>query len=70
MDKLLKDLKAAGVHSIKGDSEIILEIFQDERISPNKADYLINRLLTMDESRIEKVKLQCPQAILDELMVS
>lgn len=68
MDKLLKDLKAAGVHSIKGDSEIILEIFQDERISPNKVDYLINRLLTLDESKIEKVKLECTQGILDNLM--
>ncbi|RBP96716.1 hypothetical protein DFO70_101532 [Cytobacillus firmus] len=70
MDELLKDLKAGGVHSIKSDSVIILEIFQDERISPNKVDYLINRLLTLDESSIEKVKLECPQGILDKLMVT
>lgn len=54
MDKLLKDLKAAGVHSIKSDSGIILEIFQDELICLNKVDYLINRLLTLEESSIEK----------------
>lgn len=70
MDELLKDLKAAGVHSIKSDSWIILEIFQDELKNPNKVDYLINRLLTLDKSRIEKVKLECPQGILDELMVT
>ncbi|EWG11016.1 GNAT family N-acetyltransferase [Cytobacillus firmus] len=70
MDELIKELKAEGVHSIKGDSEIILEIFQEEQISPNKADYLINRLLTLDESRIEKVKLQCSQGILDKLMLT
>lgn len=70
MDELLKDLKEAGVHSIKGDSEIILEIFQDERISPNKVDYLINKLLTLDESRIEKVKLECTQGTLNKLMLT
>lgn len=70
MDELLKDLKEAGVHSIKGDLEIILEIFQDERISPNKVDYLINKLLTLDESRIEKVKLECTQGTLNKLMLT
>ncbi|WP_264737512.1 GNAT family N-acetyltransferase [Cytobacillus firmus] len=70
MNELLKDLKAAGVHSIKGDSSIILEIFHDELKSANKADYLINRLLSLDERRIEKVKLECPQGILDKLMVT
>lgn len=70
MEELLKDLKAAGVHSIKSDSEIIMEIFQDELRSPNKVDYLINRLLTLDKSRIEKVKIECPQGILDKLVVT
>ncbi|MCS0673675.1 GNAT family N-acetyltransferase [Cytobacillus firmus] len=70
MDKLLKDLNAAGVHSINSDSGIILEIFQDELLSPNKVDYLINSLLTLDGSSIEKVKLECPQGILDKLVVT
>ncbi|MBX9974722.1 GNAT family N-acetyltransferase [Cytobacillus firmus] len=70
MDELIKDLKASGVHSIKSDSGIILEIFQDELIIPNKVDYLINRILTLEESSIEKVKLECPQGILDKLMVT
>ncbi|MCS0787580.1 GNAT family N-acetyltransferase [Cytobacillus firmus] len=70
MDKLLKDLKAAGVHSIKSDSGIILEIFQDELLSPNKVDYLINSLFTLDGISIEKVKLECPRGILDKLVVT
>ncbi|PQD94577.1 N-acetyltransferase [Pradoshia eiseniae] len=68
MDKLLQQLQRVGVHYIKSDSVIILEILENRHNQADEIDMLINKLLAqLESSKLKKVKLECPKTFLDSL---
>lgn len=68
MDKLLQHLQRVGVHYIKSDSVIILEILENRHDQATEIDLLINELLTqLKSSKLKKVKFECPKIFLDSL---
>lgn len=68
MDEILSQLRKAGVHIIKSESAIFLEIKESEIQYPHKIDTLIFKLLMELEELIQqKVVLQCPRNLLEKL---
>ncbi|TFJ92338.1 GNAT family N-acetyltransferase [Lentibacillus salicampi] len=68
MDTLLKQLKRAGVRSIKNDFDIMLELSDAGHHRAAKIDSLISDLLTgLGNSRFEKVLFECSEAMLNNL---
>ncbi|MGE7945612.1 hypothetical protein [Lysinibacillus sp. NPDC093688] len=68
MDQLLQHLQRVGVHNLKSDSVIILEILENRLHLASEIDVLINELLDkLQSSSLKKVKLECPKILLDSL---
>lgn len=68
MDQLLQHLQRVGVHNLKSESEIMLEILEDKLHLAAEIDVLINELLDkLHSSSLKKVKLECPKILLDSL---
>ncbi|WP_010093501.1 GNAT family N-acetyltransferase [Ornithinibacillus scapharcae] len=68
MNGILNKLKEAGVHSIKSDGQIILEILEDNLIQADLIDNLIYDLLIKTKySSYKKVLLECPRIHLVQL---
>lgn len=71
MDKLLQQLQSVGVHYIKSDRLIILEILENNITQASKIDMLINKLLNkLKNSKLKKVKFECPKTLLDSLNIT
>lgn len=69
MDNQLQQLQRAGVHYIKSDSVIILELLENRYHQAAEIDMLINKLLTqLKSSKLKKVKFACPKSFLDSLI--
>lgn len=68
MDKLLQHLQRVGVHYLKSDSVIILEILENRLHLASEIDVLINELLdTLQSSGLKKVRFECTKILLDSL---
>ncbi|MGA3677301.1 N-acetyltransferase [Lysinibacillus agricola] len=68
MDKLLQHLQRVGVHYIKSDRVIMLEILENKLHLASEIDVLINELLDkLQSSRLKKVRFECPKILLDSL---
>jgi len=68
VDQLLQHLQRVGVHNLKSDSVIILEILENRLHLASEIDVLINELLDkLQSSSLKKVKLECPKILLDSL---
>ncbi|MGE7672825.1 GNAT family N-acetyltransferase [Lysinibacillus sp. NPDC094403] len=68
MDKLFQQLQRVGVHYIKSDSVIILEILEDRLHLASQIDVLINELLDqLQSSRLKKVRFECPKILFESL---
>ncbi|MGE7918291.1 GNAT family N-acetyltransferase [Viridibacillus sp. NPDC093762] len=68
MDRLLQKLQRFGVHFIKGDNIITLEILENRHNQAAEIDMLINELLTqLKSSKLKKVKFECPKTFLNSL---
>lgn len=68
MDEILEKLKRAGVHNIKNDKEILLEVLEERLNNVVEIDNLIYELLTKIENvNLKKVRLECPKTLLDRL---
>ncbi|MEO4054635.1 N-acetyltransferase [Solibacillus sp. CAU 1738] len=68
IDTLLKQLQKVGVHYIKSESAIILEILEDKYNKAAEIDLLINELITQQRnSHVKNIKLECPKLVLDSL---
>ncbi|WP_280768848.1 GNAT family N-acetyltransferase [Salipaludibacillus daqingensis] len=68
MDEIFKKLKSVGVHNIKNDNEIILEILEDKVTNTNDVDTIIKELITNSNNRKEKkIMFECPKTLLDKL---
>lgn len=68
IDTLLKQLQNVGVHYIKSESAIILEILKDKHNNATEIDMLINELITQQRNgNVKKIKLECPKLVLDRL---
>ncbi|WP_397538909.1 GNAT family N-acetyltransferase [Rummeliibacillus pycnus] len=68
MEKLLQHLQRVGVHYLKSDSVIILEILEDRLHLASEIDVLINELLNkLQSSRLKKIRFECPKSLLDSL---
>jgi len=68
VDKQLQHLQRVGVHYLKSDSVIILEILENKLHLASEIDVLINELLNkLQSSRLKKVRFECPKILLDSL---
>ncbi|UPO90155.1 GNAT family N-acetyltransferase [Niallia sp. Man26] len=71
MDKLLQQLQSVGVHYIKSDRLIILEILENNITQASEIDMLINKFLNqLKSSKLKKVKFECPKTLLDSLNIT
>lgn len=69
MEKLLQQLNKFGVHYVISDSLIILELLENRDNQADEIDLLMNGLLTQSRNtRLEKVKFECPKSFLDRLI--
>ena len=66
MNKLLKQLHKAGVHGIKSNKEIILEVLEDQLHNEREIDVLLYKLL-MNVKGQKLVIFQCPHELLAKL---
>lgn len=67
MDNLLQHFRSVGVHYLKSDSVMMLEILEDRLDFAAEIDVLINELLDNLQSGLEKVRFECPKVLLDSL---
>lgn len=68
MEQLLQHLQRVGVHNLKSDTVIILEILENGLHFASEIDVLINELLDkLHSSSLKKVMLECPKILLDNL---
>lgn len=68
MDELLKNLKLAGIHHIKNDHEIILEILEDKVTNTSEIDIAMIKLINnLKLSKQKKIIFQCPKTLLTQL---
>lgn len=68
MDELLMNLKNAGVHSLRNDDEIILEILADKVDNIVEMDTAINELIFhLSAANQKRIMLQCPKTVLNHL---
>lgn len=68
MEKLLMELQNLGVHSIKNNSSIMLEVLKDDQSNVVEIDRLLNKLINeMQTSTWNKILLECPKQLLNHL---
>ncbi|MCL1700559.1 GNAT family N-acetyltransferase [Lysinibacillus sp. Bpr_S20] len=68
MDKLLQHLQRVGVHYLKSENVLMLEISENRLHLASEIDRLIHELLgELQSSRLEKVRFECPKILLDHL---
>lgn len=68
MDKLLEELQRVGVHYLKSDSVMMLEILENEFHLASEIDELMNELFDKLQSfKLKKVRLECPTRFLESL---
>lgn len=68
IETLLKQLQSIGVHYIKSDSTVMLEILNDKHNKTTEIDMLIHDLLIqLPNSNFKKIKLECPKYLLNNL---
>ncbi|KOS60224.1 GNAT family N-acetyltransferase [Lysinibacillus agricola] len=68
MDQLLQHLQRVGVHNLKNDRVIMLEILENKLHLASEIDVLINELLDkLHSSCLKKIMLECPKMLLDSL---
>lgn len=68
MDELLQHLQRVGVHYLKSESVIMLEILENRLHLASEIDWLIHELLgELQSSRLEKIRFECPKILLDHL---
>ncbi|PLR95507.1 GNAT family N-acetyltransferase [Bacillus sp. T33-2] len=69
MEEIINQLKNVGVHIIKNDWDILLEVHNDKLIQSSKMDVLIMELISkMKNYGIERISLECPKTLLDKLI--
>lgn len=68
VEKLLIQLQNLGVHSIKNNSSIMLEVLKDNQNDAMEIDKLLNKLINeMQTSTWNKILLECPKQLLNHL---
>ncbi|MBS4192768.1 GNAT family N-acetyltransferase [Bacillus sp. FJAT-49705] len=68
MERLLEQLKKAGVPIMKNDFEILLEIFNDKLSNSSEIDAHINELISnITRSEHKKILFECPMTLLNNL---
>ncbi|MFE3577631.1 hypothetical protein [Lysinibacillus sp. NPDC059133] len=68
MDQLLQHLQRVGVHNLKSDRVVMLEILENRLHLASEIDVLINELLDkLHSSSLKKIMLECPKILLDSL---
>lgn len=69
INEILEQLKAVGVHHLKSDAAVMLEMLHDTQDAA-KIDTLINELLSsMTSNKLQSIWLECPHTLLHELPV-
>lgn len=69
MDNLLQQLQHVGVHYIKSDRVIILELLENRYQQATEIDMLIKKLLIqLKNSKLNKVRFECPKTFFDSLI--
>lgn len=69
INEILEQLKAVGVHHLKSDAAVMLEMLHDTQDAAT-IDTLINELLSsMTRNKLQSILLECPQTLLHELPV-
>ncbi|TDL35358.1 N-acetyltransferase [Jeotgalibacillus sp. S-D1] len=68
MNEILERLKRIGVHNLRNNHEVMLEIHHDKMSHTAEIDTHLNELLNeLKNSELQKVRLECPQTMLDRL---
>ena len=68
MEEIIMELKKIGVHILKNDSEILLEVHKEQYIPSSKMDiHIIELIDKMNHYGIERISLECPKTLLDKL---
>jgi len=69
INELLKQLKEVGVHHLKSDAAVMLEMLHDTQDAAT-IDTLINELLSsMTRNKLQAILLECPQTLLHGLPI-
>ncbi|MDT8976543.1 GNAT family N-acetyltransferase [Paenibacillus sp. chi10] len=69
INEILKQLKAVGVHHLKSDAAVMLEMLHDTQDGAT-IDTLINKLLSsMTSNKLQSILLECPHTLLHELPI-
>ncbi|MCY9531391.1 N-acetyltransferase [Paenibacillus alvei] len=69
INELLKQLKAVGIHHLKSDAAVVLEILNNTHDAA-KIDALISDLLSsMTRNKLQSILLECPHTLFHELPI-